>query len=135
MNRAAIVEVPGQPMRVEAVEVLPPRRGDLHYISGHFTGPLPFIPGHEGAGVVESIGPGVDTVQAGDHVIFIPAHCGECFYCQHDRPMLCEAGGRLSGAGVCVMARHGFFGRVGRSTTSLASPVFRSARWCRSARS
>jgi len=89
MNRAAIVEVPGQPMRVEAVVC----RGDLHYFPGHFTGPLPFIPGHEGAGVVESIGPGVDTVEAGDHVIFIPAHCGECFYCQHDRPMLCEAEG------------------------------------------
>ena len=107
MNRAAIVETPGQPMRVEPVEVLPPRRGevlvrlaaagvcrgDLHYISGHFAGPLPFIPGHEGAGVVDAVGPGVETVACGDHVIFIPASCGEGFFCLRDRPMLCEAQG------------------------------------------
>lgn len=78
MNRAAIVDTPGQPMRVEQVEVLPPRRGevlvrlaaagvcrgDLHYISGHFAGPLPFIPSHEGAGVVDAVGPSVETVAA-----------------------------------------------------------------------
>jgi Zn-dependent alcohol dehydrogenase len=51
----------------------------------------PVVPGHEGAGVVEAVGPGVSRVKPGDHVALSWApSCGECFYCLNDRPSLCE---------------------------------------------
>ena len=54
---------------------------------------LPAIGGHEGAGVVEAVGPGVRTVAEGDHVVlsFIPA-CGRCRWCAVGRENLCEKG-------------------------------------------
>jgi S-(hydroxymethyl)glutathione dehydrogenase/alcohol dehydrogenase len=52
---------------------------------------MPVVAGHEGAGIVEAVGEGVDQLQTGDHVIlnWAPA-CGECFYCQHDQTNLCD---------------------------------------------
>jgi Zn-dependent alcohol dehydrogenase len=52
---------------------------------------MPAVAGHEGAGVVDAVGEGVTNVQVGDHVVlnWCPA-CGECFYCQHDQPNLCD---------------------------------------------
>ena len=54
---------------------------------------LPAIGGHEGAGVVEAVGPGVRSVAEGDHVVlsFIPA-CGKCHWCAIGRENLCEQG-------------------------------------------
>lgn len=54
---------------------------------------LPAIGGHEGAGVVEAVGPGVRSVAEGDHVVlaFIPA-CGKCHWCAIGRENLCEKG-------------------------------------------
>jgi S-(hydroxymethyl)glutathione dehydrogenase/alcohol dehydrogenase len=53
--------------------------------------PLPVILGHEGAGIVEQVGPGVDSVAAGDHVIvtWLP-YCGRCRFCVSGRPQLCD---------------------------------------------
>lgn len=64
---------------------------DYHLISGATKHPLPAVLGHEGAGVVEAVGGGVTRVKTGDHVVlnWAPA-CGTCFYCQHDKPNLCE---------------------------------------------
>ena len=65
-------------------------RSDWHLVTGATQHPLPAVPGHEGAGVVEAVGEGVTHVQPGDPVILNWApNCGTCFYCLHDRPSLC----------------------------------------------
>jgi Zn-dependent alcohol dehydrogenase len=52
---------------------------------------MPVIPGHEGAGVVEAVGPGVADIAVGDHVVLNWApSCGTCFYCLRGRSNLCE---------------------------------------------
>ena len=52
---------------------------DMHLVTGDLPSPLPYIGGHEGAGIIEAVGPGVTKVAKGDHVVcaFIPA-CGQC---------------------------------------------------------
>ncbi|MBT1516480.1 Zn-dependent alcohol dehydrogenase [Bradyrhizobium sp. SRL28] len=64
---------------------------DLEAVQGAFDTPLPMVPGHEAAGVVEWIGKSVTSVQIGDHVVTSwNPHCGECFYCRRHQPILCE---------------------------------------------
>ncbi|MCB1227218.1 MAG: Zn-dependent alcohol dehydrogenase [Verrucomicrobiales bacterium] len=104
---AAVLHELGQPLVVEEVEVLPPGPGevrvrmkaagvchsDLHVMKGDLPLPCPIIPGHEGAGVVESVGEGVTTVAAGDSVIPIwRASCGRCEFCLNGKPALCDMG-------------------------------------------
>jgi Zn-dependent alcohol dehydrogenase len=64
---------------------------DWNVITGATPNPLPAVLGHEGAGVVESVGAGVAAVAPGDHVIlsWLPS-CGRCFYCVQGRGVLCE---------------------------------------------
>jgi S-(hydroxymethyl)glutathione dehydrogenase/alcohol dehydrogenase len=64
---------------------------DLEAIQGTLPYPLPIVLGHEGAGIVEAVGRDVTAVKAGDHVICSwNPHCGHCFYCERDQPILCE---------------------------------------------
>lgn len=65
---------------------------DAHTQSGRIPSPTPSVLGHEGAGVVESVGPGVTHVAVGDHVAlsWMPS-CGKCRHCQRGRPVLCTA--------------------------------------------
>ncbi len=63
---------------------------DLHFMKGEMPQPLPFVPGHEGAGVVEKVGPGVTTLKPGDHVItMVTFNCGKCHYCYKGQPAWC----------------------------------------------
>ena len=64
---------------------------DLHHIQGIVPHPTPVVFGHEGAGVIEAVGPDVTGVQVGDHVLtsYIPS-CGRCWYCTIGRPNLCD---------------------------------------------
>ncbi len=64
---------------------------DWNVVSGATPNPLPAVLGHEGAGVVEEVGEGIETVAEGDHVVlsWLPA-CGRCFYCSQGRPVLCD---------------------------------------------
>jgi Zn-dependent alcohol dehydrogenase len=65
---------------------------DWHLMTGATKHPVPVVPGHEGAGVVEAVGPGATRVKVGDHVALNWApNCGVCFYCLNDRPSLCAA--------------------------------------------
>jgi S-(hydroxymethyl)glutathione dehydrogenase/alcohol dehydrogenase len=103
-GKAAVLYELKQPLVVEDVEVLDPGphevlvryvatgicHSDLHVITGDLPHPLPVVLGHEGAGVVERVGPGVESVRPGDHVVtsYIPS-CGRCSYCIVGRPNLC----------------------------------------------
>jgi S-(hydroxymethyl)glutathione dehydrogenase/alcohol dehydrogenase len=103
--RAAVQTAPSIPLVIEEVDIDAPRRGevrvrlaasgvcrsDYHAFCGDWTVPAPLVLGHEGAGIVEEIGPEVTTVRPGDHVIVSWApSCGRCFYCVQGRPVLCE---------------------------------------------
>jgi len=108
--RAAILYELHRPLEVADIEVGAPRAGevgvrvaaagvchsDLHVMHGDLPSNLPVVIGHEGAGVVESVGPGVTRVAPGDHVILVwRAPCGSCYYCQRRKPILCDAGTRI----------------------------------------
>ena len=102
---AAIVNAPNTPFDVQSVQLEPPRSGevlvniaasgvchsDWHLVTGATSHPLPVVPGHEGAGVVEAVGANVSGIEPGDHVVLNWApNCGTCFYCQRGKPNLCE---------------------------------------------
>jgi S-(hydroxymethyl)glutathione dehydrogenase / alcohol dehydrogenase len=103
--RAAVLRQSGMPLAIERVSSAPISptdvvvriraaglcHTDLEVISGSLRYPLPMILGHEAAGVVEEVGRAVRDVRAGDHVILSwNPHCGHCFYCDRDLPILCE---------------------------------------------
>lgn len=81
---------------------------DLHFIEGSYPTALPTVLGHESAGVVEAVGPGVTRLRPGDHVVTcLSAFCGHCDHCLTGRLSLCvspelqrgeEAGPRLGSA-------------------------------------
>ena len=59
--------------------------------SGRPVYPMPNMPGHEGAGIVEAIGRDVTAVRPGDHVICSwNPRCSHCFHCERGQPILCE---------------------------------------------
>lgn len=64
---------------------------DLHVLRGEWTMPTPLVLGHEGSGIVEEVGPAVNGLSVGDHVIlsWTPS-CRRCRYCVSGRPQLCE---------------------------------------------
>lgn len=103
--RAAVLHAPRTPLTVETVSAGPLQRNDvlvrikaaglchtdLEVIDGSLRYPMPIVLGHEAAGVVEEIGPEAKGVVAGDHVVLSwNPHCGHCFYCDRDLPILCE---------------------------------------------
>lgn len=64
---------------------------DWHLMTGATRHPVPVVPGHEGAGVVEAVGEGVSSVKVGDAVALNWApYCGRCFYCERGRTSLCR---------------------------------------------
>ena len=76
---------------------------DLSVIDGNRPRPTPMALGHEAAGVVEKLGPGVDDLKVGDHVVmvFVPS-CGHCGPCAEGRPALCEPGAAANNAGTLL---------------------------------
>jgi S-(hydroxymethyl)glutathione dehydrogenase / alcohol dehydrogenase len=105
--KAAVLEEFGQPLVVKEIELAEPRAGealvrleacgvchtDLYSASGADpTGYTDCVLGHEGAGVVEKVGPDVTLVQPGDHVVTLFApECGECLHCLDPRTNRCVA--------------------------------------------
>jgi S-(hydroxymethyl)glutathione dehydrogenase/alcohol dehydrogenase len=69
---------------------------DLHLTEGDLPPRFPIVGGHEGAGIIEEVGPGVTKVKPGDHVVcsFIP-NCGTCRYCSTGRQSLCDMGATI----------------------------------------
>ncbi|HZR83483.1 MAG TPA: Zn-dependent alcohol dehydrogenase [Candidatus Binatia bacterium] len=102
--KAAVFHEVGAPVAIDDVSVRPPAEGevrvairaaglchsDVSAINGTYPTPRPTVMGHEGAGVIESVGPGVRTLKEGDPVILSTlAHCGHCPECDVGRPTLC----------------------------------------------
>jgi S-(hydroxymethyl)glutathione dehydrogenase/alcohol dehydrogenase len=114
-TRAAVLWEYGTDWQIEDVELDDPREGDVlvkmavagmchsdeHVVTGDVPAPLPVIGGHEGAGIVEAVGPGVTSVAPGDHVSmsFIPS-CGRCKWCSTGRQYLCNEGAKLFDLGM-----------------------------------
>ena len=113
-----------KPLSIEEVELRPPGPGeilvkmgaaglchsDLSVINGDRPRPTPMALGHEAAGVVEALGPGVDDLKKGDHVVlvFVPS-CGHCNPCAEGRPALCEAGAASNTAGTLLSGERRIF--------------------------
>ena len=105
--RAAVLHAPGEPVRLEDVELEDPRAGevrvrvaaagvchsDYHYMTGDLPCRFPIVIGHEGSGTVEAVGEGVETVAPGDTVTMLwRPRCGRCRYCVIGQPVMCELG-------------------------------------------
>ena len=104
-TKAAVLYEYRKSMVIEELELKKPKKGevlvrfkaaglchsDLSVINGVITmPPPPCVIGHEGAGIVEEVGPHVRRVKPGDHVILMWAPvCGDCYYCLRGQPYLC----------------------------------------------
>ncbi|MEQ0677944.1 NDMA-dependent alcohol dehydrogenase [Mycobacterium tuberculosis] len=116
-TKGALIWEFNQPWSVEEIEIGDPRkdevkiqmeaagmcRSDHHLVTGDIPmAGFPVLGGHEGAGIVTEVGPGVDDFAPGDHVVlaFIPS-CGKCPSCQAGMRNLCDLGaGLLAGESV-----------------------------------
>src|SRR5436309_8717448 len=136
--RAAVLTEVNKPLQILDLEQEGPKAGevrvqvkaagvcmsDWHIMNGDWPLPLPMVLGHEAAGIVAELGPGVTNVKKGDHVIFsFRPHCGHCRYCSRGRTVLCSghndtprwrmhdgtARVKLNGEPVNQMARIGTF--------------------------
>ncbi|MEE4244716.1 MAG: S-(hydroxymethyl)glutathione dehydrogenase/class III alcohol dehydrogenase [Kangiellaceae bacterium] len=115
-SRAAIAFAAGQPLEIHEVDVMPPQAGEVRIrltatgvchtdaftLSGEDPeGIFPAILGHEGGGIVESVGEGVTSVSVGDHVIpLYTPECGECKFCKSGKTNLCQKIRETQGKGL-----------------------------------
>ena len=124
-SRAAIAWGPKQPLSIEEVDVMPPQAGEVRVriiatgvchtdaftLSGDDPeGIFPVILGHEGGGIVESVGEGVTSVQVGDHVIpLYTPECRECKFCLSGKTNLCQKIRETQGKGLMPDGTTRFF--------------------------
>ncbi len=146
-SRAAVLYGIDQPWVVEEIEVEEPKanevlvnwkvagmcHSDEHFVTGDMVPPkeflammgvddfFPFVGGHEGAGVVVRCGPGVTSLQPGDHVSasFVPS-CGRCRYCSTGRQNLCNMGAGTLTGGMITDGTHRHFVKDGRPVKLMA---------------
>lgn len=139
--RAAVAREPHGTFSVEDLELSEPGEGevlvrlvatgmchtDISVIEQIIPLQLPLVLGHEGAGVVEKIGPGVTTLNVGDHVVLTFASCGHCRRCDSGHPAYCEhyaamnfAGCRPDGSTVLTDADSNRIGSMFYSQSSFA---------------
>src|SRR5690242_19618257 len=109
-TKAAVVYEPGKRIEIEELDLDGPKEGealirythaglchsDIHIAHGDLPARLPMVLGHEGAGIIEEVGPGVTRVKPGDHVVcsFIPK-CGTCRYCASGQQSICYMGATI----------------------------------------
>jgi S-(hydroxymethyl)glutathione dehydrogenase/alcohol dehydrogenase len=114
--RAAVAFAAGEPLTIETVQLEGPKAGevlveikatgichtDAYTLSGNDPeGLFPAIMGHEGAGIVVDVGPGVTSVRKGDHVIpLYTPECRQCKFCTSGKTNLCQAIRETQGKGV-----------------------------------
>ena len=103
--KAAVCREFGAPLVIEDLALEPPGRGEVHvklaacaichsdiiYMDGGWGGTLPAVYGHEASGLVETVGPGVEDIAPGDHVLVtLIRSCGHCFHCAQGDQHICE---------------------------------------------
>ena len=109
--KAAVVDKQGEPMSIQEVDIREPLDNEVrvkivgagvcHTDIAHANNewniplPMPMVMGHEGAGIVESVGPGVTKVKPGDHVIVSNPSCGQCDACNGGKEWYCEQSANL----------------------------------------
>lgn len=114
--KAAVAWEAGKPLSIEDIEVAPPKahevrikvnytgvcHTDAYTLSGSDPeGAFPIVLGHEGAGIVESVGEGVTSVKKGDHVVALyTPECRECKFCKSGKTNLCGKIRATQGKGV-----------------------------------
>lgn len=134
--RAAVLSGLHQPWNVQEIDIDPPKAGEVlvqwkaagmchsdeHMVTGDMVPDpefmallgaesiFPLIGGHEGAGVIAEVGPGVTSVQPGDHVSanFVPS-CGRCRYCVTGRSVICDNGAATLAGGMITDGTHRHF--------------------------
>jgi len=132
-SRAAVLWGTNEDWKIQEIDVDEPKRGEVivawkaagmchsdeHLVTGDMVPNkemlemmgvdsfFPIIGGHEGAGVIEAVGPEVRSVKVGDHVSasFVPS-CGVCHYCTTGRGNLCDAGAGTLGGGMITDGTH-----------------------------
>lgn len=123
--------VDSRPFHIEEVDLDAPGEGevlvevraaglchsDLSQVAGLRKRKLPVVGGHEGAGIVREVGPGVTTLKPGDHVVMtVVSGCGHCRPCSESRPVLCES--------VTIPRTQGLLANGSRHLSIAGKPVF-----------
>jgi S-(hydroxymethyl)glutathione dehydrogenase/alcohol dehydrogenase len=137
---------PTQPLAIEEVDVMPPQKGEVRIqvvasgvchtdaftLSGEDPeGIFSIILGHEGGGIVESIGEGVTSVAVGDHVIpLYTPECGECKFCTSGKTNLCQKIRETQGKGLMPDGTTRFYKDGHPSSITWAAPRFRDTPYC-----
>ncbi len=109
-TRSALLRGPGRDWEVLELDLDPPKANEVliryvaaglchsddHIRTGDMPSRYPMVGGHEGAGIIEQVGPGVTRVKEGDHVVcsFIPS-CGTCRWCSTGQQNLCDLGATI----------------------------------------
>ncbi|HRD78377.1 MAG TPA: Zn-dependent alcohol dehydrogenase [Hyphomicrobiaceae bacterium] len=161
-TRAAVCTGVNKPLELLELEQEGPKAGearvkvkaagvcmsDWHIMNGDWPLPLPMVLGHEAAGEVVEVGPGVTNVKKGDHVIFsFRSNCGHCSYCSRGRTVLCIGHNdtsrwvmhdgtsrvKLNGTPMNVMARIGTFTEYSVCPAEQLVPVRKDLPWTHAA--
>lgn len=109
-TKAAVLREIGSPFEIVELDLDPPKAGEVliryvaaglchsdeHLRHGDIVPRFPVVGGHEGAGIIEEVGPGVTRLKPGDHVIcsFLPV-CGHCRWCSTGKSNLCDQGATI----------------------------------------
>ncbi len=136
MPKAAICSELNAPLEIHDVEVEAPHAGevkvrmgasgvchsDLSVQNGTLMGSLPLVLGHEGAGVIEEVGEGVEHLAPGDHIVvsWVP-QCGQCYFCSRGQGELCEAGTMAMATGGLLDGTTRFTWKDGEPLRQMAS--------------
>lgn len=131
-TKAAVLREAGRPFEIEELELKAPGEGevliqylysgmchsDAHLMTGDLPFRAPLVMGHEGAGIIVEVGPGVTRVAEGDHVVcsFIPS-CGSCAWCATGQQAICDWGatileGSLPGGAFPMTGSQGDYGAM-----------------------
>jgi S-(hydroxymethyl)glutathione dehydrogenase/alcohol dehydrogenase len=126
--RAAVLRQPTGRLSVETVDLATPGprevrvriaasglcHTDWETMHGLQTAVLPAVLGHEGAGIVESVGADVTLAKVGDHVgLSWNPNCGHCFYCDRGEPILCEVASAANAQGALLDGTTRFASKAG----------------------